>query len=187
MMKTNPHFRVLALTATPGNTPEQVQPIIDNLHISHIAIRNDSSPDIKQYTHKKIFEHHIIKMDYFIDELCMQWEDIVKQAIDPLIERDMLPEYTINRLRKLHPYQITSLRNKIQPHQKYLFGSLGKAEEAIRAIRNLVSRTLTSQECADVIAANTQHRALLPKRDRHQREEARSSNQKDPGEHQYLD
>lgn len=78
MMKTNPHFRILALTATPGNTPEQVQPIIDNLHISHIAIRNDSSQDIKQYTHKKVFEEHIIKMDYFIDELCMQWEDVVK-------------------------------------------------------------------------------------------------------------
>ncbi|EOR02812.1 ATP-dependent DNA helicase MPH1 [Wallemia ichthyophaga EXF-994] len=137
MMKTNPHFRVLALTATPGNTPEQVQPIIDNLHISNIAIRNDSSPDIKQYTHKKIFEEHIIKMDYFIDELCMQWEDVVKRTVDPLIAKDLLPEYTINKLRKLHPYSITALRSRILPHQKYLFGSLNKAGDATRAMRNL--------------------------------------------------
>lgn len=113
MMKTNPHFRVLALTATPGNTPEQVQPIIDNLHISNIAIRNDSSPDIKQYTHKKIFEEHIIKMDYFIDELCMQWEDVVKVSqlitIDNRLKRSTSVQ-SIHSLQKIF-FQSTQSTN----------------------------------------------------------------------------
>jgi len=54
MMAKNPHFRVLALTATPGNKPEAVQALIDGLHISHIEIRNEESLDLRAYTHKKV-------------------------------------------------------------------------------------------------------------------------------------
>jgi ATP-dependent DNA helicase MPH1 len=54
MMAKNPHFRVLALTATPGGTPEAVQSIIDCLHISHIEIRDENSLDLKAYIHKKV-------------------------------------------------------------------------------------------------------------------------------------
>ena len=54
MMAHNPHFRVLALTATPGNSPEAVQDIVDSLHISHIEIRNEESADLRQYIHKKV-------------------------------------------------------------------------------------------------------------------------------------
>jgi ATP-dependent DNA helicase MPH1 len=33
MMRKNPHFRLLALTATPGSNSEVVQSVIDNLHV----------------------------------------------------------------------------------------------------------------------------------------------------------
>ena len=55
MMAKNPHFRILALTATPGNNPEGVQRIVDSLHISHIEIRNEMSFDLQQYLFKKVF------------------------------------------------------------------------------------------------------------------------------------
>lgn len=54
LMKFNPHFRVLALTATPGSTSEKVQEVIDNLHISVIEIRTEDALDIRQYVHKKV-------------------------------------------------------------------------------------------------------------------------------------
>lgn len=54
MMCKNPHFRVLALTATPGNKAEAVQDIVDSLHISHIEIRNEGSMDLKQYIFEKV-------------------------------------------------------------------------------------------------------------------------------------
>ena len=54
MMAKNPHFRVLALSATPGNTPDAVQAIVDSLHISHIEIRNEQSFDLRSYIHKKV-------------------------------------------------------------------------------------------------------------------------------------
>src|SRR5882757_1753898 len=43
LMAKNPYFRVLALTATPGRTPDAVQAIVDALHISRIEIRDEQS------------------------------------------------------------------------------------------------------------------------------------------------
>jgi ATP-dependent DNA helicase MPH1 len=53
-MAKNPHFRILALTATPGGTPDAVQEIVDALHISRIEIRDEESLDLKDYIHKKV-------------------------------------------------------------------------------------------------------------------------------------
>lgn len=56
MMAKNPHFRVLALSATPGGDPEKVQNIIDHLHISRIEIRDESSMDLREYMFTKVSE-----------------------------------------------------------------------------------------------------------------------------------
>jgi ATP-dependent DNA helicase MPH1 len=53
-MAKNPHFRVLALTATPGSNPDAVQALIDALHISRIEIRDENSLDLKAYIHHKV-------------------------------------------------------------------------------------------------------------------------------------
>lgn len=53
-MAKNPHFRVLALTATPSSDKDKIQPIVDALHISHIEIRSEASPDIVPYIKKKV-------------------------------------------------------------------------------------------------------------------------------------
>jgi ERCC4-related helicase len=54
MMAKNPHFHLLALTATPRSKPEAVQEIFDSLHISHIKIRDEESLDLRQYMFKKV-------------------------------------------------------------------------------------------------------------------------------------
>ena len=54
LMHKNPHFRVLALTATPGSKPDDVQELCDALHISHIEIRDEFSPDLKQHMFQKV-------------------------------------------------------------------------------------------------------------------------------------
>ena len=65
-MATNPHFRVLALTATPGNKFESVQTLIDGLHISHIELRDDQSLDLQPYIHRKVnLVHHAIIIFFF--------------------------------------------------------------------------------------------------------------------------
>ena len=54
MMAKNPHFRLLALTATPGSNPDAVQALVEGLHISRIEIRDENSLDIKPYIHHKV-------------------------------------------------------------------------------------------------------------------------------------
>jgi ATP-dependent DNA helicase MPH1 len=54
MMAKNPHFRLLALTATPGNNTDSIQTLIDGLHISRIEIRNENSIDLKPYIFEKV-------------------------------------------------------------------------------------------------------------------------------------
>jgi len=62
-MAKNPHFRVLALSATPGGDPEKVQSIIDHLHISRIEIRDEASIDLREYMFTKVshsFPYHLL-------------------------------------------------------------------------------------------------------------------------------
>lgn len=63
----NPHFRLLALTATPGADAEAVQMVCDNLHISHIEIRDETALDLREYVHEKVCKSPtaflVIKLD----------------------------------------------------------------------------------------------------------------------------
>ncbi len=45
--------RILALTASPGDTKERIQEICDNLHIEAVEIRNELDADVEPYTQKK--------------------------------------------------------------------------------------------------------------------------------------
>ncbi|KAL4492035.1 hypothetical protein ABPG72_008456 [Tetrahymena utriculariae] len=46
-------YRILALSATPGNEFEQIQDVLKNLRISKLEIKDEEDPDIKQYIHSK--------------------------------------------------------------------------------------------------------------------------------------
>jgi ERCC4-related helicase len=58
--QTKRHFRILALSATPGSTVNAVQNVIDNLLISHLEIRSDEDLDVRNYVHDKKIE--VIKL-----------------------------------------------------------------------------------------------------------------------------
>ncbi|KAA1468605.1 P-loop containing nucleoside triphosphate hydrolase protein [Dentipellis sp. KUC8613] len=113
LMAKNPHFRVLALTATPGGNPEAVQSIIDSLHISRIEIRNEESLDIRGYINKKKIEQHIITMN----------DDIVKL-------RDLLSKIMIGHVRRLAKDGI--LRGNLDPVYMHPF----RLQAAMGEIRN---------------------------------------------------
>ncbi|CEQ40950.1 SPOSA6832_02605, partial [Sporobolomyces salmonicolor] len=84
MMCRNPHFRVLALTATPGSKGDAVQEVIDNLHIGRIEVRADDSIDIRQYVHKKSFDLTILPLGPHLSALRDKWGELMKQFIQPL-------------------------------------------------------------------------------------------------------
>ncbi|SMN17721.1 similar to Saccharomyces cerevisiae YIR002C MPH1 Member of the DEAH family of helicases [Maudiozyma saulgeensis] len=79
----NTSYRILALTATPGSTLENVQEVVNNLTISTIEIRTEESEDIVKYMkHKEREEVRI--------ELTPEIEDIIEQlgiAITPILKQ----------------------------------------------------------------------------------------------------
>ncbi|KAI8364034.1 hypothetical protein EDC96DRAFT_209955 [Choanephora cucurbitarum] len=62
--KVNKHFRVLALTATPGSNLDAVQDVVNNLHITQIQIRTEDSMDIREFSHGKNIQHIVVKLSY---------------------------------------------------------------------------------------------------------------------------
>jgi Fanconi anemia group M protein len=55
-------FRVLALSATPGTDLQAVKLMLQNLHISHIELRNEDSPDIVPYTFQRKIEKIVVPL-----------------------------------------------------------------------------------------------------------------------------
>lgn len=85
MMAKNPHFRVLALTATPGSNPDAVQEIVNCLHISHIEIRNEESYDIREYIHNKEVVTHIIPMNEDVAKLRVMLSKIMQVGVNAVL------------------------------------------------------------------------------------------------------
>jgi ATP-dependent DNA helicase MPH1 len=56
MVKAQVGFRILALSATPGDSTDSVQYLISNLLIAKLKIFNETDIDLKRYMHDKILE-----------------------------------------------------------------------------------------------------------------------------------
>lgn len=55
----NMHPRIIGFTATPGNKPEQIEDVIENLHVRAIRSRFSDDPDVKPYV-----SHHRPRVEW---------------------------------------------------------------------------------------------------------------------------
>jgi len=90
LMYFNPHFRVLALTATPGNHAERVQEVVNNLHINRIEIRTEEALDIQPYLHKKREDLVQVPLPGALDSLRRRWAALMHVYYDPLHKHGVL-------------------------------------------------------------------------------------------------
>ena len=91
LMQTGKEFRVVALTATPGTDLHAVRQVIQNLLISHIEIRHEESPDLKDYSHQRIIEKHVIPLDEDMKKVQSMFRDnILEVAITRLGKHGVL-------------------------------------------------------------------------------------------------
>ncbi|KAF9535565.1 hypothetical protein CPB83DRAFT_841976 [Crepidotus variabilis] len=157
LMPKNPHFRVLALTATPGNEVEAVQSLIDGLHISHIEIRNEESLDLRQYIHKKNFIAHIIKANEPVTKI----RDLIVACMKPYIQQ--VVQGGLMRAGEsavsMHPYRPQALMKEAHKSGKaWLFSSLSKLSKLCRAMMYLLTGSIEScHQCLQEIADETEN------------------------------
>ncbi|KAJ6627172.1 hypothetical protein B0H10DRAFT_1780302 [Mycena sp. CBHHK59/15] len=149
MMATNPHFRILALTATPGGDPDAVQALVDGLHISRIEIRDENSLDLKAYIHHKKIEQHVIKMSEDIDKvkdaLVILMNARIRRAIPlsilkPLQQRGVMHAYA-NPIN-MHTFGPQARMKELKPDQKWAYAPLSKLSALARAMGYLIEGTI---------------------------------------------
>eukprot|EP01047_Picozoa_sp_COSAG01_P019692 COSAG01_NODE_1101_length_11689_cov_159.757722_8_plen_308_part_00 len=66
---TTPRFRVLALTATPGDSHRKIQQVLTNLRISSIVSYSEHDPCLRQYMHGRETELVRVEPDRQTEEL----------------------------------------------------------------------------------------------------------------------
>eukprot|EP01018_Ginkgo_biloba_P026785 Gb_37519 [translate_table: standard] len=76
-------LRILALTATPGSKQATIQTVIDNLHISTMEYRNESDPDVSQYTHNRNVE--LIPVAMSRDSIKVS--NLLLEVIQPVVQK----------------------------------------------------------------------------------------------------
>ncbi|GAB1600289.1 hypothetical protein Ahia01_000306600 [Argonauta hians] len=90
VMKQNPDFRVLALSATPGNTLKSVQEVLTNLMISAVAIRTEECPDVKKYSNERKIETIVVPLGPVIEDIQKKYVEILESIVNRLVTQKLL-------------------------------------------------------------------------------------------------
>ncbi len=69
MLQAQRHFRVLALSATPGNDVTAVQTVIDHLAIAQLELREESSPDVAPYLNARSIDVRVVDLSPEIERI----------------------------------------------------------------------------------------------------------------------
>ncbi|TFK41383.1 hypothetical protein BDQ12DRAFT_679374 [Crucibulum laeve] len=140
LMAKNPHFRLLALTATPGSNPDAVQALVDGLHISRIEIRDEGSLDLKQYIHQKTIKQHIINMNEDVNKIKETLGELMDTFMTPLKQRGILSPY--EQSYTLHPFRAQKKMSELSRDQSWAFPSLSNLGKLARGMQYLIEGTI---------------------------------------------
>lgn len=132
LMYYNPHFRVLALTATPGNRPERVQEVVTNLHISRIEIRTEDALDIQPYLHRKREDVVHVPLSETHAHLRSTWATLMRPHYEALEKHGLLH---VNDPADVRAFTVRSIA--AQPHGRAILQSKPFLYGAIQKLANM--------------------------------------------------
>ncbi|XP_019480331.1 PREDICTED: Fanconi anemia group M protein isoform X1 [Hipposideros armiger] len=111
LVKYTNHFRILALSATPGSDIKAVQQVITNLLIGQIELRSEDSPDILPYSHERRVEKLVVPLGEDLAAIQKAYIQILEAFASSLIQRNLLMRKDIPNLTK---YQIILARDQFR-------------------------------------------------------------------------
>ncbi|XP_008071629.1 Fanconi anemia group M protein, partial [Carlito syrichta] len=111
LIKYTNHFRILALSATPGSDIKAVQQVITNLLIGQIELRSEDSPDILPYSHERRVEKLVVPLGEELVAIQKIYIQILEAFASSLIQRNVLMRSDIPNLTK---YQIILARDQFR-------------------------------------------------------------------------
>ncbi|EGR29872.1 hypothetical protein IMG5_146930, partial [Ichthyophthirius multifiliis] len=93
-------YRVLALSATPGNQFEQIQEVLKNLKICKLEVKDENDEDIKKYMHKKqIFPVKVQNNDQ-INKIQENISNLIFNCYQWLLQQGVVPFYIKMKVRQ---------------------------------------------------------------------------------------
>ncbi|XP_003480507.1 Fanconi anemia group M protein isoform X1 [Sus scrofa] len=111
LVKYTNHFRILALSATPGSDIKAVQQVITNLLIEQIELRSEDAPDILPYSHERRVEKLVVPLSEELAAIQKAYIQILEAFAHSLIQRNVLMRRDIPNLTK---YQIILARDQFR-------------------------------------------------------------------------
>lgn len=90
LQQVNRHFRILALSATPGKSVDSVAEIVQNLLISHIEVRSETSIDVVKYIHKKNIRTIVVPLDKNLQNARAEWLTLIEPYVSILSENGVI-------------------------------------------------------------------------------------------------
>ncbi|XP_060659310.1 uncharacterized protein LOC132793413 [Drosophila nasuta] len=90
IMARNRNFRMLALSATPGRSMDDVASVCRNLYISHLEVRWDQSIDVQPYIHQRSLRTIVVPLKDTIRETRASLLQIIDPYLRQLIAADVL-------------------------------------------------------------------------------------------------
>ncbi|XP_045144045.1 Fanconi anemia group M protein [Echinops telfairi] len=111
LVKYTKHFRILALSATPGSDVKAVQQVITNLLIGKIELRSEDSPDILPYSHERRVEKLVVPFGEELSAIQNTYIQILETFAGSLIQRNVLMRRNIPNLTK---YQLILARDQFR-------------------------------------------------------------------------
>ncbi|GLH10626.1 Putative fanconi anemia group M protein [Gryllus bimaculatus] len=106
----NKYFRVLALSATPGNDMEAVQQVLKNLLIEHVEVRDEQSSDTAQYTNERTVDTIVVRLEGFHKFIEDSFCQIIGTYLDVLLKWKLV---YVNA-RNVSKYALMMARNKFR-------------------------------------------------------------------------
>ncbi|XP_044517991.1 Fanconi anemia group M protein [Gracilinanus agilis] len=116
LVKYTKHFRILALSATPGNDTKAVQQVVSNLLIGQIELRSEDSSDILPFTHERRIEKLVVPLGEELVTIQNTYIQILETFASRLIRVNVLMRQDIPNLTKFQIILARDLfRKKLSP------------------------------------------------------------------------
>ncbi|KAF5292807.1 hypothetical protein FQA39_LY13852 [Lamprigera yunnana] len=121
----NKYFRVLALSATPGNNVNDVLEVINNLLIAHLEFRTDDSKDVVPYIFKRSLETVVVPLNEIIISVRDNYIKLLEKCTRFLIQHKVVMGNYINLTRgkifmTMKNYQESNKQNRGQNYNEIL-------------------------------------------------------------------
>ncbi|XP_024868330.1 Fanconi anemia group M protein, partial [Temnothorax curvispinosus] len=115
----NQYFRILALSATPGNKLDNVHEVIQNLHISHLELRDENSIDIIPYVNKRKVDIILVPLSDELAAFKERYITIMDRHVKFLIQCNVLRGHTANISKGRVFYLLKEFKTKTDKSGNY--------------------------------------------------------------------